>query len=208
MRIKKPLFLTILQTAFCISHQLLSNSGEISELQGAISIHLEAGSPDTPSFLVTSSSLKGEAVFRGQVKETADNNISFYQVPNLLDPDELQAPFKAGILASIKARAGNISLDSNGSLSSISLEFNGSSYLAVPEVFVDLPTSGTSSSTDFKQASIEAVLDSSTGVVSSLLINDGGLGYQNPPKITIEGGFHFIRLAEKIQSTLESFSKF
>ena len=197
MRIKKPLFLTILQTAFCISHQLLSNSGEISELQGAISIHLKAGSPDTPSFLVTSSSLKGEAVFRGQVKETADNNISFYQVPNLLDPDELQAPFKAGILASIKARAGNISLDSNGSLSSISLEFNGSSYLAVPEVFVDLPTSGTSSSTDFKQASIEAVLDSSTGVVSSLLINDGGLGYQNPPKITIEGGFHFIRLAEK-----------
>ena len=99
-------------------------------------------------------------------------------------------------------------MDSNGSLSSISLEFNGSSYLAVPEVFVDLPTSGTSSSTDFKQASIEAVLDSSTGVVSSLLINDGGLGYQNPPKITIEGGFHFIRLAEKIQSTLESFSKF
>ena len=73
---------------------MLSNSGEISELQGG-DLHLKAGSPDTPSFLVTSSSLKGEAVFRGQVKETADNN-TFLPSPKSLDPDEFQAPLKLG----------------------------------------------------------------------------------------------------------------
>ena len=96
MRIPCLAFPFVLQSLFL--HGLAFGvSGEISDLKGSVSIRLEAGSIDRPHFLVGSSTLKGEAVFRGQVKSIVDNNISFYQVPSLLDPDEMQPPLKSRI---------------------------------------------------------------------------------------------------------------
>lgn len=179
---------------FC-NHSLLSVGGEYSELQGSISVEIPAGSPDSPFFWVASSSLKGNAVFRGQVKETNDNNVSFYEVPNLLDPDEMQPPFKAGMLASHRAR-GRLTLEANGTIAEAILEFNGSNYRTPPEVYVELPTSGTSAASDFRKAEISAAVDSSAQIVSSLEISDAGLGYTHVPRIRFEGGAHFIRLVE------------
>ena len=89
----------------CSPHLGFSQGSQISELKGSISVHLEGGSTERPFFLVSSSSLKGDAVFRGQVRQANDSNISFYEVPNLLDPDKMQPPFKPGVLSTIQARA-------------------------------------------------------------------------------------------------------
>ena len=206
MKVWIPLFLSILQFFIICNQKLFSATGEISELKGAISVNLEPGSPEKPFFLVTSSSLKGEAVFRGQVKQTADNNISFYEVPNLLDPDEMQPPFKNGMLSTKRAR-GSVELEANGTIARVNIDFPGSNYFSTPEVYIDLPTSGTSTASDFRKASIEATVDMNIGEITALTIKDSGLGYDTIPKISIEGGTHFIRLAEKNSAYTGNFFK-
>ena len=206
MKIWVLLSLSILQFFIICNQKLFSATGEISELEGAISVNLDPGTPEKPFFLVTSSSLKGEAVFRGQVKQTADNNISFYEVPNLLDPDEMQPPFKSGMLSTKQAR-GSVELEANGTLARVNIDYSGSNYFSTPEVFIDLPTSGTSTASDFRKASIEATVDSNIGEITALTIKDRGLGYDTIPKISIEGGTHFIRLAEKNSAYTGNFFK-
>ena len=206
MKIWVLLSLSILQFFIICNQKLFSATGEISELKGAISVNLDPGTPEKPFFLVTSSSLKGEAVFRGQVKQTADNNISFYEVPNLLDPDEMQPPFKSGMLSTKQAR-GSVELEANGTLARVNIDYSGSNYFSTPEVFIDLPTSGTSTASDFRKASIEATVDSNIGEITALTIKDRGLGYDTIPKISIEGGTHFIRLAEKNSAYTGNFFK-
>lgn len=206
MKIWVLLSLSILQFFIICNQKLFSATGEISELKGAISVNLDPGTPEKPFFLVTSSSLKGEAVFRGQVKQTADNNISFYEVPNLLDPDEMQPPFKSGMLSTKQAR-GSVELEANGTLARVNIDYSGSNYFSTPEVFIDLPTSGTSTASDFRKASIEATVDSNIGEITALTIKDRGLGYDTIPKISIEGGTHFIRLAEKNSAYSGNFFK-
>jgi len=174
---------------------IFAQSSQTSELKGSIYVQLQGGSPERPFFLVSSSTLKGDAVFRGQVKHTTDNNISFYEVPDLLDPDQMRPPFKRGMLSSVQARA-DVIVESNGSLSNVTLTYPGDGYQTVPDIFVDLPTSGTSSASDFRLAEIEAVVDSGTQKISSLVLKDNGLGYETPPRVKIEGGAHFIKIVE------------
>lgn len=197
MKIRMSFWIGFLQTTIIGSTYLHAINGELSELKGSISLVLEAGTPEKPFFWVGSSSLKGKAVFRGQVKQTVDQNISFYEVPNLLDPDETESPFKDGMLSSVQARA-TVSLESNGTLAQdVSIDFPGQNYLSSPEVYVELPTSGTDSSTDFKKASLSAQVDPVNGTVTSITVDEPGLGYEVAPRVTIEGGPHFIRLVDQ-----------
>jgi hypothetical protein len=174
---------------------LVASTGELADPSGALSVTLPAGTSSSPSYLVASSGLKGEAVFRGQVKQSAGNIVTFHRVPDLLDPSKSSAPFSQGMLATQKARATS-ALDVNQSVSQVTLTFPGADYLSVPKVYIDLPTEGNDSAVDYELAFVSSEINASTGLVTGLNIEEPGKGYSTPPKIKIEGGLHFIRCAE------------
>ncbi len=182
---------------FWVSGPALSfaSTGELADPSGALSVTLPAGTTSSPSYVVASSGLKGEAVFRGQVKQSSGDVVTFHRVPDLLDPSKSSAPFRPGMLATQKARATS-TLDGNKSLSSLSLVFQGAAYLSSPKVYVDLPTEGNDSAVDYELAHVSSEVNASTGLVTGLTIEGFGKGYSNPPDIKIEGGRHFIRCAE------------
>ena len=67
---------------------LVASTGELADPSGALSVTLPAGSSSSPSYRVASIGLKGEAVFRGQVKQSTGNGVVFHRVPDLLDPSK------------------------------------------------------------------------------------------------------------------------
>ena len=81
---------------------LVASTGELADPTGALSVTLPAGSSSSPSYRVASIGLKGEAVFRGQVKQSTGNDVVFHRVPDLLDPSKSSAPFRQGMLATQK----------------------------------------------------------------------------------------------------------
>ena len=174
---------------------VVASTGELADPSGALSVTLPAGTTSSPSYLVASSGLKGEAVFRGQVKQSAGNVVTFHRVPDLLDPSKSSAPFNQGMLATQKARATS-ALDGNQSVSQVTLTFPGSGYLSAPKVYVDLPTEGNDSAVDYELAFVSSEVNASTGWVTGLNVEESGKGYSTPPKIKVEGGLHFIRCAE------------
>ena len=180
----------------CILSSGFASTGELADPTGALSITLPAGSPSVPSYVVSSSGLKGDAVFRGQVKLTNGNEITFHRVPDLLDPTKTSAPFRQGMLATQQARATAV-LDGNKSLLQVNPTFPGLGYLSAPRVFVDLPTDGNDSAVNYQLALVVAEINASAGQITSLSLEDQGKGYITPPDVKIEGGVHFIRCAER-----------
>jgi len=182
---------------FCISGivSCLASTGDLADPSGALSVTLPAGTPSSPSYVVASSGLKGEAVFRGQVKLSSGNDVTFHRVPDLLDPSKSSAPFSPGMLATQKARATS-ALDANQSLSQVTLTFSGSGYLSAPKVYVDLPTDGNDSAVNYELAFVSSEINASSGIVTGFNVEVGGKGYSTIPKIKVEGGLHFIRCAE------------
>jgi hypothetical protein len=177
----------------------LASTGELAEPSGALSISIPSGSTLAPSYRVASSGLKGEAVFRGQVKQVSGNQITFHRVPDLLDPTKTSFPFDAGMLATQKARATS-TLDGNLSVQQVSIVFPGSGYLSPPEIFLELPTDGNDSTVNYQLALVSSEVNASSGLVTALNVIDSGKGYVNAPKIKVEGGIHFIRCAESESS--------
>lgn len=173
-----------------------SNDGNTGDFVGSISIEIPAGTPESPFYKIVSPSLKGQPVFRGLVDSVVDNNISFSRVPDLLDPTTLSNPFKPGMLACKQARANSV-LDADGNLTvaSLTITYAGLDYQVTPEVVIDLPTEGNQTEINYDVAQVEAKLDGS-GQISSFDILYGGRGYSFPPKVTIEGGPHYLRVAD------------
>lgn len=173
-----------------------SNDGNTGDFVGSISIEIPAGTPGSPFYKIVSPSLKGQSVFRGLVDSVVDNNISFSRVPDLLDPTTLSNPFKPGMLACKQARANSV-LDADGNLTVVSLTpiYAGLDYQVTPEVVIDLPTEGNQTEINYDVAQVEAKLNGS-GQISSYVILNGGRGYSFPPKVTIEGGPHYLRVAD------------
>ena len=184
---------------------LVASTGELADPSGALSVTLPAGSSSSPSYRVASIGLKGEAVFRGQVKQSTGNDVVFHRVPDLLDPSKSSAPFRQGMLATQKARATAV-LDGNKSVSQVNLISFGAGYLSPPKVYVDLPTEGNDSSVDYELAFISSEINASTGLVTGLNVEGPGKGYPTPPKIKIEGGFIFSDARRAVRSTKESFT--
>ena len=170
-----------------------SNTGDFA---GSISIALPAGSTDSPYYRIISPSLKGQAVFRGLVDSVSDNNISFSRVPDLLDPTTLSNPFKPGMLACRKARAtANLDADGNQTVSSLTIDYAGLAYQVAPEITIDLPTEGNQSGVNYEVAQVEATLGGADQITSISVLN-GGKGYAFSPKVLIEGGPHYLRVAD------------
>ena len=183
---------------------LVASTGELADPTGALSVTLPAGSSSSPSYRVASIGLKGEAVFRGQVKQSTGNVITFHRVPDLLDPSKSSAPFRQGMLATQKARATAAS-DGNKSVSLVTLTSSGSGYLSAPKVYVDLPTEGNDSSVDFELAFVSSEINANTGLVTGLSVEDRAKGTRLPEDQD-RGGIHFLRCAWRaVRSTKESF---
>lgn len=171
-----------------------SNDGNTGDFVGSISIEIPAGTSGSPYYQIVSPSLKGQPVFRGLVDSVVDNNISFSRVPDLLDPTTLSNPFKPGMLVCKQARANSV-IDANGTVASLTLTYPGLGYQVTPEVVIDLPTEGNQTEINYDVAQVEAKLDGS-GQISSFDVLNGGRGYSFPPKVTIEGGPHYLRVAD------------
>lgn len=167
-----------------------------SDFLGSVSIVIKGGTEASPNYAIVSPSLKGKAVFRGQVEKVLDNNVSFYRVPDLLDPTTLSKPFKAGVFTSQKARAVAVLSDNNYTIERIDVPPNGggNSYLEAPSVFVRFPTFNPNFTGQLRSASAKAQLTSAS--VSAIQLTDSGNGYSSIPEIEIEGGPHLIRLVD------------
>jgi hypothetical protein len=176
-----------------------ADTGEVGDLSGAIGIKLEAGSPlvtgspQGPFYKVVSAGLKSEAAFRGQIASVADNNLTFYTLPDLLDPTKNAFPFVTGMFATTRARA--TAEVSNGEVTSIFIDSNGSGYLKPPEIRIPPPDSGTDAFIDAVDAIAVAEVNGSK--VISITVTNGGKGYSHAPRVKIEGGPHFLRLVEE-----------
>ena len=195
-------FIAQLRFHFCILCMLslwirgYSIDGNSGDFVGSISIELPAGTPESPYYKIISPSLKGQPVFRGLVDSVVDNNISFLRVPDLLDPTTLSNPFKPGMLACKKARvSANLDADGNLTVSSLTINYAGLGYEVPPEISIDLPTEGNQSGLNYEVAQVEANLDGS-GQISSINVLNPGQGYSFPPKVMIEGGSHYLRVAD------------
>ena len=174
-----------------------SFSKKTSDFLGAVSLQLKGGSVDAPYHKVVSPSLKGKPVFRGQVESAHDNNITFYRVPDLLDPTILANPFKVGSFSTTKARAVAVLNESNHTIDRINLLDGGSGYLEPPDVFVQFPAHTASYNGELQNAFASAELNSSDGSISAIEITNPGKGYSIIPEIEIEGGTHFVRIIDE-----------
>ena len=169
-------------------------SSQSSELLGSVSILIEGGSESAPNHSIISPSLKGRSVFRGQVQGTSDNNISFYRIPDLLDPTILSKPFKPGIFNTQKARAIAVLSDSNYSIESLNVVDGGNNYLQPPDIFIHFPTYSQSYNGVMENAYARTQIN--TSQVTDIILTDTGNGYTVIPKVKIEGGPHFVALID------------
>jgi hypothetical protein len=176
-----------------LSLNLFSDSGEVGDLSGAIGIKIEAGSPSSPFYRVVSAGLKSEATFRGQINSVSDNNVTFNRLPDLLDPTKLAWPFVDGMFAT--SRAAATAVVSDGEVTSITINSNGNDYIKPPEVRIHPPDTGTDVASDAVDASAVAEVNASR--ITKITVTNGGKGYSYAPYVEIEGGPHFLRLAEE-----------
>ncbi len=172
-----------------------SYAAQSSDLLGSVSILIEGGSEENPNHVIISPSLKGKSVFRGQVKGGVDNNISFYKVPDLLDPTRLSNPFKPGIFITQKARAIAVLSENNSTVDRVTLIEGGNNYLSVPNVSIRFPTFSNGFNGRLENAYARANLNGSQSVVD-INVTVPGNGYTTVPKVEIEGGPHFISLID------------
>ena len=175
-----------------IFFSLKLSSSQSSEFLGSVSILIKGGSESAPNHSIISPSLKGRSVFRGQVQGTSDNNISFYRIPDLLDPTILSKPFKPGIFNTQKARAVAVLSDNNYSVQSLNVVDGGSNYLQPPDIFIRFPTYSQVYNGVMENAYARTQINTSR--VNNVILTDPGNGYSVIPEVKIEGGPHFIAL--------------
>ncbi len=168
---------------------------DYSEPVGSTQVVLAGGSPVAPNYWIVSPGYKGEAIYRGFVDHSNENNVSFHTTPDLANPFVQVGPFQAGVLASKVARAEAV-LDANGSITSISIVSNGENYDGEPKVIIAAPVVENGELHAFENAYARANLNESNDRIDSIAITHPGRGYQTPPRITVDGGSHFIRLTD------------
>ena len=175
---------------------------------GSISIPIKGGALDSPSYTSLSPSLQGRIVFRGQTESINGSTLHFHLVPDLLDPANtdkapfVQDQFTVVRKARVKAFLAN---DANLTLDRIEVQDGGTGYSSAPKLFIGLP-SGTERGVDFEPASASAIIDNS-GVVTSVSLTNTGMGFNEVPEISVQGGVHFLRLIDANSSISGRFYK-
>ncbi|MEK9772033.1 MAG: hypothetical protein VW576_00580 [Opitutae bacterium] len=169
--------------------------GSHSESMGVLSVQLKAGSVEAPAFAIFSPGVKQSSIFRGPVKSVSENNVTFYRTPNIANPANLLGPLPAGVLNSSQARAF-AEVDENGSVSAINLTYSGSGYLDTPNIFLTPPTDEKVGASTFRSATAAALYDTNLKNLSAISVIAKGRGYNKAPKVTIDGGPHYLKITD------------
>ena len=170
-------------------------AGSHSESIGVLSVMVSAGSIEAPSYTVFSPGVKAATLFRGPVKSSLENNVTFYRTPDIANPANLLGPFSAGVLNSIPANAQAL-LDENGSVVTINLLDGGSGYLGKPMVWISPPRGENLNASAYRTAIVLADWNSSFGKVTDISVLEKGRGYDLPPIVSVEGGLHYLRIID------------
>jgi hypothetical protein len=173
----------------------IGSANSHSESMGIISFSIPAGSAQSPTYTLFSPGVNSLPVFRGSIKSSEDQNVTFYLTPDLQNPSQLIGPLPPGLVSSVQAKAST-TIDENGSVSSVILIENGENYLAQPEVFISPPTDQNSSSTFSRTAACIADFNSDDKSINQIIVMDGGAGYQAPPEVYIRGGPHYLKILD------------
>ena len=198
-RFKKLHTCLILLIGVLAHHTILGSSS--SESMGVLSVSLQAGSWDAPTYSIFSPGVQNTPVFRGPIQSSAENNVSFFMTPDVANPSNFKGPLPSGVLHSIPAKAEAF-LDENGSLSSISLLDPGSGYLGPPRVIISPPNQENSDATHFRAASAWIEWNASTQNITGISVLEKGRGYKQPPTVKIEGGSYFLKITDPTSSSL------
>ena len=168
----------------------------VSSSMGTIEIQLKEGTPEAPHYAIISVSAQETAIFRGYIESVVENNIT---LEKLIDPTNPRSRKKthcrAGFWEQFQAKA-TATLDANGSLNSIIVTKRGDRYNGKPLVFIDPPNDANGSYSEIRGAIAEAEWNASSGKIDEVNLIDRGIGYLNPPKLSIDGGPCFLRLVE------------
>ena len=89
--------------------------------------------------------------------------------------------------------------DVNKTLDRIDILDGGLGYTEPPLISIDLP-SGSVRGADFEPAEATALLDID-GKIASIQLTNKGMGFDSVPKVTVQGGVHFLRLTDQNSST-------
>lgn len=166
-----------------------------SESMGILSVEIPQGSIDAPSYTIFSPGVKASSIFRGPVKSSQENNVTFYKTPDISNPANQTGPLSNGVLNSSPAQAIAI-LDENGSVSSINLTFAGAGYLGKPNVIIPAPAGTNPNASTFRPAIAVAEWNSTLNQISHITVLAKGRGYDQPPQVTIEGGPHYLKIID------------
>ena len=190
----KKLHICLILLIGVLTHQTILGSSS-SESMGVLSVSLQAGSWDAPSYSIFSPGVQNTPLFRGPIQSSEENNVSFFRTPDVANPSNFKGPLPSGVLHSIPAKAEAF-LDANGSLSSISLLNPGSGYLGPPRVIISQPNQENADATHFRSATALIEWNATTQTITGVSVLEKGRGYGQPPKVTIEGGSYFLKITD------------
>jgi hypothetical protein len=196
-RFKKLHTCLILLIGVLAHHTILGSSS--SESMGVLSVSLQEGSWDAPSYSIFSPGVQNTPLFRGPIESSVDNNVSFFRIPDVANPSNFKGPLPSGVLYSIPAKAEAF-LDENGSVSLISLLDSGSGYISPPRVFISPPNQENPEASHFRSATALIEWNATTRTITGVSVLEKGRSYHQPPKVTIEGGYYFLKITDPVST--------
>ena len=166
-----------------------------SESMGIVTVEINKGTIEAPSFTIFSPGVKQSSVYRGIIKSVSENNVTFYRTPDIANPANLLGPLPSGVLNSTQARAV-AQIDENGSVTEINLTYLGSGYMDTPRVSIAPPTEDNPEVSTFRTATAEVAYDYNQSQLTSISVTEKGRGYNQPPGVTIDGGPHYLKIID------------
>ena len=198
---KKVLFsLPILSLIW--SHYLpLCANDQSSDFSGSNSITVSAGTASSPKFYITSVATNGDAVFSGTVVDSGsgwDSNSSISFGSDTNSSGSTIYPFNSNGVFNPSVQIPDIGVTFDSSVSALSATYHGG-YVntgvgfagGAPEIIIEGPSDGADGA--------EATAIVLSGQITGFTVTEGGSGYGNstPPKVTIVGGPHFVKIVDE-----------
>jgi hypothetical protein len=198
---KKVLFaLPILLIVIPFNSIFCSNS-QSSDFSGSNSFTVSAGTTSSPKFYITSVATNGDAVFSGTVVDSGggwDTNSSISFGTDTNSSGSTVYPFNSEGVFNQSVQIPDIGVTFDGSVSALSATYYGG-YVntgvgfagGAPEIIIEGPSDGADGAV--------ATASVSSGEINSFSVSEGGSGYGNstPPKVTIVGGPHFVKIVDE-----------
>lgn len=193
--INRPFSITVL-CLLLAGVPFASLADEVAQVNGTVSITVDAGTVSSPSYKVASAGIAGEPVYSGSVASISGNVLTFETTtdtdgntenpftPNVLAAGvaHLKAAISGGAVTGITDEAGN-------PLSASNTESSGLDNSNPPTITIEDPSEGEDVAT--------ATAIVSGGKITGVTLVSGGSGYGTTvPGVTVNCGPHFIRLTE------------